>query len=536
MKVKFHLPLMLKILLVIVLFFGVWKTISRYTGPSAATEKNIMNKQSLKPVFNNFTGVNVFEWDFLINPTNNETDKIYEPKLQLIKSFGSVRHYLDWEKLEPEKGQYTFNPTRNGGWNIDLVYQRCKQENIQVLSCIKTCPKWLLETYPEKERDSENIPMRYGADRSDPKSYLDQAKMAFQFTARYGRNKKINPSLITVSTKQRWNGDPVNEKKVALNLINYVECDNERDKWWKGKKAEQTPEEYAANMSAFYDGHKGKLGKNAGVKTADPTMKVVIGGLATAKPEYIEDMIAWCKKNRGYKKNGKVDLCFDVINYHYYANDAYNSQGGNASRGVAPELSKSGEIADEFIEMASQYADGMEVWVTETGFDVNPKSPQRAIKIGEKSQLLTQADWTIRTSLLYARKGISKVFFYQLYDNNYANPIQYSSSGLVIGEKRRPAADFILQARKIMGNYQYEKTISQDPIVDVYSNGKEKMFVLVIPDEKDRKQDFALDVGRKKMVNVFELKPGSEQALVKTINVKDGKVNVKVTETPIFIQ
>ncbi len=529
-------PLMMKILLVFVLVFGVWKTVSRYNDTGIAPEKNIVVKQPLKPVFNNLTGVNVFEWDFLINPDNKQTDKIYEPKLQLIKSFGSVRHYLDWDKLEPEKGQYTFNPTRNGGWNIDLVYERCKRENIEVLSCIKTCPKWLLDTYPPKERDNENIPMPYGADRSDPKSYIDQAKLAFQFTARYGRNKNINPALVQVSTKKRWNGDPVNEKKIGLNYIKYVECDNERDKWWKGKKAEQTPEEYAANMSAFYDGHKGKLGKNVGVKNADPTMKVVIGGLATAKPGYIEDMIEWCKDNRGYKKNGKVDLCFDVINYHYYANDSFASQSGNSTRGVAPELSKSGEIAYDFMQLSAGQANNMEVWVTETGYDVNPKSPQRAIKIADKSQLLTQADWIIRTSLLYARKGISRVFFYQLYDNNPQNPIQYSSAGLVNGNKRRPAADYILQARKILGNYHYEKTISQDPLVDVYENGKQKMYVLVIPDEKDRKQDYTLEVGRKKTVNIYELKPGREQAVSRVKNVKDGKVVIKLTETPIFVQ
>jgi hypothetical protein len=92
--------------------------------------------------------------------------------------------------------------------------------------------------------------------------------------------------------------------KTGLGLIKYIECDNERDKWWKGPKAQQTPEEYAANMSAFYDGNKGKLGKNAGIKTADPNIMVVMGGLANADPNFVIKMIEWCRKNRGLKADG----------------------------------------------------------------------------------------------------------------------------------------------------------------------------------------------------------------------------------------
>ena len=48
----------------------------------------------------------------------------------------------------------------------------------------------------------------------------------------------------------------IRTREIGLNLIKYVECENERDKWWKGRRAYQTLAEYAANLSAFYDGHK----------------------------------------------------------------------------------------------------------------------------------------------------------------------------------------------------------------------------------------------------------------------------------------
>src|SRR5690606_5826169 len=147
---------------------------------------------------------------------------------------------------------------------------------------------------------------------ADPKSYIEFAKLAFQFAARYGNNKKIDPNLVSVVSKPHW--DP-NTKKVGLGLVKYIECNNEPDRWWKQTKvAQQSPEEYAANLSAFYDGHKGELGPRVGVKAADPTMKVVIGGLAGYQnqgptPEFVDAMVEWCRKNRGYRNDGSVDLC-----------------------------------------------------------------------------------------------------------------------------------------------------------------------------------------------------------------------------------
>lgn len=135
-----------------------------------------------------------------------------------------------------------------------------------VLACLKTIPNWIENTYPTNLKDGENTPLRYGADLTSPASYIEQAQLAFQYIARYGSNTAINPALLSVNTTQRWTGDDVNTIRTGLGLIKYIECDNERDKWWKGRKAYQTGREYAANLSAFYDGHKNTLGQAVGVK------------------------------------------------------------------------------------------------------------------------------------------------------------------------------------------------------------------------------------------------------------------------------
>jgi hypothetical protein len=504
------------------------------TKPDAGTPTTpeVISGTPLKNMF----GINSYEWDFLSNPADyNIKYTIYETNMALIKSFSSFRHYMNWDKLEYTQGMYTYNPTNDGSWDYDLIYTRCKTEGITVLADLKNCPNWMEQSYPTAQQDDENIPVFYGNDPGKPASYIDQAKVAFQFAARYGTNAGVNKALLKVDTRPRWTNDRINEVKVGLNLVKYIECDNERDRWWKGAQTQSTPEQYAANMSAFYDGDKGKLGNNAGVKTADPNMLVVMGGLASCDPTFVTRMVEWCRTNRGLKADGSVDLCFDVINYHYYSNNGDVRIHKQSTTGVAPELSLAGTIADGF--MAVGKANNVPVWVTEAGYDINQGSYQKAIAIGSKSVLLTQADWSLRSCLLYMRHGVERLYFYQLFDVAANNPTQYATSGVAENGKRRPVADYILQTTKLMGNYTYSKTINADPLVDVYVSGKKTMYVLTVPDQKARTALYTLDLGLAALTaNVYKPTAGAD-AMTKTTGIPvAGKLNVTVTETPIFIE
>ena len=355
-------------------------------------------------------GVNGYEWNYEHGATPWQID---ESMANAAKSFTGFRHYMDWDKLESQEGVYSFNPTLSGGWHYDLIYERCKQDNIEVLACLKSQPGWLQNTYPEGQRDSEYVPVRFGKSFTDPQSYLEQARIAFQYAARYGSNASVDPALLSVHSTPRWPGDNPNTVKIGLNLVKYIECDNERDKWWKGRSGYQTGREYAANLSAFYDGHKNTMGPAIGIKNADPNMKVVIAGLVTG-PDYIKGMVDWCKEFRGYHADGSVNLCWDIVNFHLYTDNTSSSQSGSSTRGAAIETTNAGQTLDEFMKVSHEICRDMPVWITETGFDVHQSSPIKAVAIGNKSALVTQGDWILRTALFSARKGIEKVFFYQI--------------------------------------------------------------------------------------------------------------------------
>ncbi|MCK7555326.1 hypothetical protein MKQ70_10060 [Chitinophaga sedimenti] len=225
--------------------------------------------------FRNYTGVNGFEWNILKDPANESTfGEIDEAKFSLLKPFTAFRHYMDWEKLEHTPGKYTFSPTRSGAWDYDRMYETLQRHHIEVLACFKTIPNFIINTYPEKDRDYGNVPARFGADLTKPATYIEQGRAVFQYAARYGSNKNVNPALVKVDFAPQFGpGTRANERKIGLGLIRYIECDNERDKWWAGRKAYQTGREYAANLSAFYDGDQGRLGPGVGVKAADSTIR-----------------------------------------------------------------------------------------------------------------------------------------------------------------------------------------------------------------------------------------------------------------------
>ena len=277
-------------------------------------------------------------------------------------------------------------------------------------------------------------------------------------------------------------------------------------------------------------------GLGVGVKNADPHMVVVMAGLSFAKPDYVRGMIDWCKEFRGYKADGSVNLCWDVVNYHLYADNGNSTQSGNSARGAAPEVSSAGKTAKDFVQMAHEYLNDMPVWITELGYDLNQGSPLKAIPIGNKSEYITQADWALRSSLMYNRLGIERSFFYEVYDDNFANPIQFGSSGLIYQDlSRKPVADYIYQTNKLMGDYEYIETISQDPIVDRYELNGKSAYVLAVPDETGRTANYTLNLSNVAKASIYTPRLGVDSMNVASISSVGGKFSLTVTETPMFL-
>ena len=344
--------------------------------------------------------------------------------------------YYFWlpDGIKPQPMQQAGTPV---AWGIDDCFRNIKSNGGIILACIHQTPEWYRPT-GRQDGGGDFAPLKAGLSRSAPASYKDYAEMLFQVTAREGR--KVWPlDVLKVSPNARWNGD-LNEKKTGMDLLNYIEPWNEPEKWWlKGSEAYFAPEETAALMSACYDGHEGTLGKYAGIKTADASMKVVMPGLTDYDWPYIQAMDVWFKSNRRDKR-----WPCDVANLHHYLSST-NRLGVHPQTwgmGSATTPAKDPAFSDVSRFVAFFRAMGLPLWVTETGGDSGSNSQ---MSYGSEE---AQGAAMVETVKAYAALGVEKVFLYTAADEpGSATGGLWQSSGLLknqaSGYARKKSMDIV---------------------------------------------------------------------------------------------
>ena len=343
---------------------------------------------------------------------------------ELLTPFKYIREYQYWQWMEGIPDKVTFEPTRSGAGNFDTHYQIMKQQGFVVIPCINQTPDWF-NTQNDPTFNQDWKPIESGANSENPASYIRYAKFLFQLSARYGK-KTIPDYFLNIDETPFWNTSPPNTKRSGLDLLEYIEVWNEPDKTWKGSNAYFSPYEFAAMMSAAYDGHCGTLGPNVGIKTANPDMKVVMGGLARLSIDYIKAMDLWFKQ---YRKDGK--FASDVINFHHYSNSVDIQSMDEEAIGISPEADKLDEKLETVKRFVNTYFPGKEVWLSEYGYDTNNSSQRVPITETLVTQEQTQAAWLTRSMLMIMKSNIDKAFLYSVTDTGTNPKGLYSRSGIV---------------------------------------------------------------------------------------------------------
>lgn len=455
-----------------------------------------------------------------------------------------LREYHSWSWTSTGKGYDTLfspNPSVNLRWDFDDFYKRRYEFGIDV------CP-----TLTHGDRDVKDE----GVDSFSPEAYISYASYIYQYVARYGSNKNVDPDTIKVAENQ--------EKKIGLGYISYIEPLNEPNGTWLGRNKFFSPYELAALLSMCYDGHEGAY-KNVGAKQADPTMKVSMSGLAGINFEYMRAMAFWAKYNR---KDGK--LPFDAINMHHYCGKSIDASGikknvdvniderGNIGEKVYVGISsEEGDIVgrlSEIEEWRKRYAPHLEYWLTEFGWDTNQdyRTSTSAHAYGEYTGRQVQAMWLIREYLMLSSANIERAAMYMSRDcgPEETSVGKYATSGLVrfpieLGPK------CVIQGNK-KDSFYYVYTFKL-LISDCYFDGElesENVNVKIFKYRTDEgKSKYALwcptSDGTKVPYYKFKL-PTGEYRLVELINesykgkrtdleYKDGYVSVNISENPVFI-
>jgi Glycosyl hydrolase catalytic core len=381
--------------------------------------------------------------------------------LELLQPFSFYREYQYWEWMEAARGTNRFEPADGAEGQFDTHYAALKARGIKPVVCVNQTPDWLLTGYPKKKDYKDFKPVPFGESALEPRSYRHFARFLFQLAARYGR-KKVPESQLTLAKTPLTGQTQINQAKSGLDLVEYIEVWNEPDKWWADPEAFFTPQEYAAMLSACFDGHEGRLGPGHGIKTADPTMKVVMAGLSGLNINYLRDMNAWFQANRRDKR-----FAADVLNLHHYANQNNDLQV-KFEVGVSPEANEMKEKLKYAVGEAKKIASGRPVWLTEFGYDTQSNSPQRAVSYEKYSAEEVQGIWLMRTYVEAIAAGVDLAFAYNIIDEDNDKGGLFQSSGLAgsmkSGLRKKSSWERILNLSNTLDGATLAEDLSQGPL------------------------------------------------------------------------
>jgi len=270
---------------------------------------------------------------------------------------------------------------------------------------------------------------------------------------------------------------------VEMRAFDYIENWNEPDRsWLSGKNSVLgmlSPQEYAAQSSADFDGHCGQLGNQFGVKSANPDIAMVMGGLTrsfnsfggygsntsetrwrdsagnivpddlqTGK-DYVEAMVQWSEDNR----NGAGNLPFDVINVHHYS-----IKQNPTKDGISPEadnLEKEAYSWDQWRDTYNAtYGRALGLNFSEYGYTTKNPIPYAGYWQSSASPE-NQAKWLVRTALAFLAHDPLAIqqYWYKDVDSNDWD----GEAGVITGnDVHKPSYDVLVKFRNNLSGMRFK--------------------------------------------------------------------------------
>ena len=392
-------------------------------------------------------------------------------------------------------------PTWEASSEYDSYLQEAKEKKKTVIFCVNKIPNWYSDITSDPQY--QWFPIRKSTSNpTSPFSYKDVASYAFQIAARYG-SVQVPDSVLVVNQVSQW-GEPVNIKKSGLDLIRYLEFENEPDRPWMSEFYSYSPQEMAAFCSAIWDGHEGQLGSNVGVKNADSNLKIVLPSLSTIDLWYLNEMKKWFDLNRSDKR-----FCADVISVHHYCNTANTFPSNHVNLwgyGSSPETDHFEERIKEFNMFVRQNFPDVEVWFGEFGYDTNLPSTtltQFPQLYGNHTAEELQSQWNLRTFLYGLASGMDKVMAFNLCDEDSApQGYLFGSCGFLTSQstgykKKQSWKDLDRFTREING-FEFYKDRSIDGVrIFEFRSAHMTKFFYFSPTSNDSTKGFK--IGRKRL-------------------------------------
>jgi hypothetical protein len=458
---------------------------------------------------------------------------IMEEDARWLKPFHYSRLYnfaLDYDNDTIHQGNAVcFNMLHYGSYHAGLkkyvfdidTLQKINQGNIWF--SIRGVSKWMSDLgYDDKDRPVN----RPGLDPEDPASYSRHARMMWNLAAFFG-NKKVDTGLLSIVNEPRQSG------RGSMSLF---ENGNEEDAWWVGKKY-CSPVEYFAQSTADLDGDEGRLGKQAGIRNADPGSRLMMSGLVGLDTNRV-------KVYKFLSENLRSDSSFlwqGGIQYHYYCN--------KNGKGISPEADSLRWRLAKVRECSRRIAPGVECILGENGYDKGQASRQATPLLPGYSAAQSQGIMLLRSINAAFFSGFDAYILYWLKDSKPADaPDVYLTSGILrqMPDGKTiayPGWYYISMLVSRLGNYIPDQVISEKGNVWIYRYRNRQFrdsvayFVYTPTVSGTKIPQYALSVGNTagQPVRAIHFTHDSDRGSESVLHPVQGKVVIGVGEMPVLV-
>jgi hypothetical protein len=227
--------------------------------------------------------------------------------------------------------------------------------------------------------------------------------------------------------------------------VDAIESWNEPDGYWKDNGFFSKQQIYNM-LVANYDGHN-KTMPTSGIKPADSAVKHSLGGFVSldlSNPYGIlEHMVT----------DNNTNFPSDIISVHEYASTGNNT----TDTAMTPESFGLRQHMERLARWRDTYAPGKEIWQTEFGYDTYRTSNSASRTY---AGLQNQANWLLRSYILYRAGGADKAFAFIYRDDALNKPGLFESSGIVdANNAKRPAYYYIATMQDEIGSMYLDRQI-----------------------------------------------------------------------------
>ena len=229
--------------------------------------------------------------------------------------------------------------------------------------------------------------------------------------------------------------------------------------------------------------------------------------------------------------------CYDVLTIHTYA----EIEGWPTWERSYPEDPRQQNYLTDVRRLAAwrdENARGKEIWITEFGYDAIdlPADPAQKWKHWRGLTDLQQAQWTVRSWLVFATLSVTRAYYF--FFNDCGEPKNHHASGMTRKGVRRPLFFATAHLQATLGDFRLARIVAEEPgraIVLEFTHERDparRVWVAWSPTGDGRTSEFALPPWPGRVERV-ERMPLTEAPAVAPL--PDAGRQVTLTESPLYL-